>query len=561
MTNPLIAPEVINSMTKTDRLVVDRLTRLNKIDASAMSITLAEWRQHGSSVHSHLVRLGFVGEIEMRDLRAGLLALPVIDLHTQKPDPVALKLLPPALAKRHQLLPISLLSRNELLLAAYETENLVALDQVRAHLLGSQITQVRLALATAKDLAREMERAYSNTVTVESLLTQARGTLSIDALVQAILQNAFELESSDIHLEPDEHFLRIRFRIDGVLRQVHLLHSSLWDKLAVKFKLMAGMNIAESRAAQDGRFALELGNTTVDFRVACLPTAHGENIVLRLLDRSKNIVPLKQLKLPPETMNGIAALLAKPEGIVLVTGPTGSGKTTTLYSLLAQVSSVGVNVMTLEDPIEYPLPLIRQTQVSDKVSFADGIRALMRQDPDVILLGEIRDQETAEMALRAAMTGHQVFATLHTNSALAAVQRLRDMGIPPDLIAGNVIGVIGQRLARRLCPHCKTPDTLSPENLALLQEADAGNTATVYRAVGCEHCYGLGYRGRVLLMEVAVFDEQMDELVGSNGTLPDLLRHARSKGFKTLRDAALRRVLAGETTLDEVARTVSLALR
>ena len=331
MTNPLITPEVMSSMTKTDRLVVDKLTRLQKIDASAMSITLAEWRQHGSSVHSHLVRLGFVGEIEMRDLRAGLLALPVIDLHTQKPDPVALKLLPPALAKRHQLLPISLLSRNELLLAAYETENLVALDQVRAHLLGSQITQVRLALATAKDLAREMERAYSNTVTVESLLTQARGTLSIDALVQAILQNAFELESSDIHLEPDEHFLRIRFRIDGVLRQVHLLHSSLWDKLAVKFKLMAGMNIAESRAAQDGRFALELGNTTVDFRVACLPTAHGENIVLRLLDRSKNIVPLKQLKLPPETMNGIAALLAKPEGIVLVTGPTGSGKTTTLY--------------------------------------------------------------------------------------------------------------------------------------------------------------------------------------------------------------------------------------
>ena len=278
-------------------------------------------------------------------------------------------------------------------------------------------------------------------------------------------------KSSDIHFEPEANFLRIRYRIDGMLRQIRALHKSYWPAMTVRIKVLSGMNIAETRAPQDGRIgAHRMRGRQVDFRVACQPTIHGENIVLRILDRQKGIVPLEDLGLAEEHLHQLKLMIARPEGIILVTGPTGSGKTTTLYSVLNHINSEGINIMTLEDPVEYPMALVRQTSVAEtaKLDFANGIRSMMRQDPDVILVGEIRDADTAEMALRAAMTGHQVYSTLHTNSAIGAIPRLLDIGILPDIMAGNIIGIVAQRLIRRLCDHCKSPYQAEAHEMHLL---------------------------------------------------------------------------------------------
>jgi type II secretory ATPase GspE/PulE/Tfp pilus assembly ATPase PilB-like protein len=332
--------------------------------------------------------------------------------------------------------------------------------------------------------------------------------------------------------------------------------------MAVRLKVMAKMNIAETRAPQDGRISATMSGRTVDFRVASLPTTHGENLVLRILDRQKGIVPLDKLGLEEQQLELLRRMISRPEGIILVTGPTGSGKTTTLYSILNHINSDGVNVMTLEDPVEYPMTLIRQTSVSDaaKLDFANGIRAMMRQDPDVILVGEIRDQETAEMAFRAAMTGHQVYSTLHTNSAAGAFPRLLDIGIVPDILAGNIIGILGQRLVRRLCRTCRQayePD-LRERKLLGLGPTEEG---LAYRSVGCEQCDYQGYKGRQSIVELLKIDPAIDELVARRATAREIVTAARAAGFRTLADDGVRLVRAGVTSLDEVMRVVDLTDR
>jgi type II secretory ATPase GspE/PulE/Tfp pilus assembly ATPase PilB-like protein len=330
-------------------------------------------------------------------------------------------------------------------------------------------------------------------------------------LVNALLVDAVKRGASDIHFEPEYAFLRIRYRIDGVLETVRSLHKTYMPGITVRVKVVSDMNIAETRAPQDGRLSLTLNGRPVDFRVSTQPTIYGENIVLRVLDREKSIISLDRMNLAKETLAKLGVMLSRPEGILIVTGPTGSGKTTTLYSLLAQVNDETVNIMTLEDPVEYPLTLMRQTSVNEvaRMDFANGIRSIMRQDPDIILVGEVRDKETAEMAFRAAMTGHQVFTTLHTNSALGAFPRLLDIGIQPDIMAGNIIGVIAQRLVRVLCPHCKEAYAPTPEERALLGRM--GEAATyIYRGVGCNHCDNKGYKGRSAIMELLVMDGDLD---------------------------------------------------
>lgn len=549
-------------LRKADRELADKLLAEKHLSPSELNIALAEQKRLGGFLHTHITRLGLMSASILRDVRAALLQLPVVDIAAQRPDAAIERLLSGSLARHHKMLPVARSNAGHVLLAVTDPNDLIGIDQVTAHLRGQGVSQVRLGLASDAELHREIDRVFGERVTVESILEAGGKEPPIDKIVEAILQQAYDLEASDVHFEPDEYFLRVRLRIDGVLKQTHLLHSSIWSGLAVKIKVLAGMNIAENRLPQDGRFGMKLGINDIDFRAACLPTAHGENIVLRLLDKNKNIVPFKRVDISDHARRCINTAVAKPEGIVLVTGPTGSGKTTTLYSVLSSVSTEDVNVMTLEDPIEYPLPLIRQTQITEKLTFADGVRALMRQDPDVILVGEIRDQETAEMAFRAAMTGHQVFATLHTNSALAAVQRLRDIGVSPEILAGNMIGVIGQRLARKLCGQCKVPAQLTPNDQKLLNvaAADVSNTR-IYKAVGCEYCGQSGYRGRFVLMEVLLFDEKMDELIATNASPPELARYARSNGFLTLRDDAIRRVLIGDTTIEAASRVVSFAER
>jgi type II secretory ATPase GspE/PulE/Tfp pilus assembly ATPase PilB-like protein len=381
-------------------------------------------------------------------------------------------------------------------------------------------------------------------------------------LVDALLNDAVKRSASDIHFEPEQGFLRIRYRIDGVLRQIRSLHKNYWAAMVVRLKVMSGMNIAETRAPQDGRISLMLSGHQVDFRVSSQPTTHGENIVLRILDRDKGIVPLEELGLHAEDLKTLKLMLARPEGIILVTGPTGSGKTTTLYSILNYVNTEGINIMTLEDPVEYPMAMIRQTSVNEvvKLDFASGIRSMMRQDPDVILVGEIRDQETAEMAFRAAMTGHQVYSTLHTNSSIGAVPRLTDLGVLPDIMAGNIIGVIAQRLVRKLCAQCKTPYTPDPGMRRLL-DMTADDTRPVYQPVGCTRCDNIGYKGRVAIMELFKLDAEIDELIARRATGREIRSSANAKGFRSLADDAISRVMMGQTSLEEISRVVDLTDR
>ncbi|MFA9218349.1 MAG: GspE/PulE family protein, partial [Sphingomonadaceae bacterium] len=311
-------------------------------------------------------------------------------------------------------------------------------------------------------------------------------------------------------------------------------------------------------------FTIKLHMRQIDFRASAQPTQHGENFVLRVLDRQKGIVPLDGLGLGETELNLLKLMIARPDGVILVTGPTGSGKTTTLYSILNHINTESVNIMTLEDPIEYPMNMIRQTSVNEsaKMGFAEGIRSMMRQDPDIILVGEIRDKETAEMAFSAAMTGHQVYSTLHTNSAIGSVSRLLDIGIVPDIMAGNIIGIVAQRLVRRLCPHCReafTADELERRLLGLPAEDDTPRT--IYRAVGCDRCAHQGYKGRIAIIELLKMTAALDELVARRASSRELKNAAQAGGFHSLVDDGVRRVLEGVTTLEEVSRVVDLTDR
>jgi type II secretory ATPase GspE/PulE/Tfp pilus assembly ATPase PilB-like protein len=480
------------------------------------------------------------------------------------------------MARRYHVLPVSYdAERRTLLIAVSDPANVVALDQIRA--LAREELRIEQVLARESDITIGIEHHYGFELSIDGILNEIETgeidyqSLAADfdeysqpvvRLVDALLNDAVKRGASDIHFEPEQGFLRIRYRIDGVLRQIRSLHKNYWAAMVVRVKVMSGMNIAETRAPQDGRISLTLSGHQVDFRVSSQPTAHGENIVLRILDRDKGIVPLEELGLHPEDLKTLKLMLARPEGIILVTGPTGSGKTTTLYSILSYINTEGINIMTLEDPVEYPMAMIRQTSVNEvvKLDFASGIRSMMRQDPDVILVGEIRDQETAEMAFRAAMTGHQVYSTLHTNSSIGSVPRLMDLGVLPDIMAGNIIGVIAQRLLRKLCPQCKAPYAPDPGTRKLLG-IDASDARPVYQAVGCARCDNMGYRGRVAIMELFKLDPEIDELIARRATGREIKAHASGKGFRTLADDAIARVLLGQTSLEEISRVVDLTDR
>ena len=548
------------------------------ITTDQLSIALAEQRHNNIPIGRLLVRLGFVTESAIRDVMARTIGQESIDLAQVVADPEALKFVPQDFARRNRVLPIAYDPAEQLLtVATTEIFNVVAMDQLRA-VLGSQI-EIKTQLAAEAQLEDRIDQFYGYELSVDGILKeietgeidyeslQAVGggdeyTQPMVRLVNALLVDAVKRGASDIHFEPEYAFLRIRYRIDGVLETVRSLHKTYLPGITVRVKVVSNMNIAETRAPQDGRLSLTLNGRPVDFRVSTQPTIYGENIVLRVLDREKSIISLDRMRLAKDALDKIEVMLARPEGILIVTGPTGSGKTTTLYSLLAQVNDETVNIMTLEDPVEYPLTLMRQTSVSEvaRMGFADGIRSIMRQDPDIILVGEVRDKETAEMAFRAAMTGHQVFTTLHTNSALGAFPRLLDIGIQPDIMAGNIIGIIAQRLVRMLCNHCKEAHAPSKEERLLLGPM-GDRVSYLHRSVGCKNCDNKGYRGRTTVMELLVMDGDLDELVARRATTKELRTAALAKGFRSLASEGLQRVADGITSLAEVAREIDLTGR
>ena len=547
------------------------------ISEDQLRIALLEQMKSNQPVGKLLVSLGFISEATLRDALGESLGKKSVDLSHAIVDPEALRLVPQDLAKRHRLLPLDYnRSQHRMTVAIADVNDIVALDKLRS--LTHDDLQIETVLAGESEIARAIDQYYGHELSIDGILHEIE-TGEIDwrslaansdeysqpvvRLIDAVLTDAVKRDASDVHFEPEQNFLRIRYRIDGLLRQIRALHKSYWPAMAVRIKVMSNMNIAETRAPQDGRISLNISGRLVDFRVSAQPTIHGENVVLRILDRQKGIVPLDQVGLDDAQLDQLKLMIARPEGIILVTGPTGSGKTTTLYSVLNHINEEGINIMTLEDPVEYPMSMIRQTSVAEtaKLDFANGVRSMMRQDPDVILVGEIRDADTAEMAFRAAMTGHQVYSTLHTNSAIGAVPRLLDIGVLPDIMAGNIIGVVAQRLVRKLCPHCKKPYKPEAHETRLLGLADDAPPPTLYRASGCEHCEYQGYRGRQAIMELLRMDADLDELVARRATNREIKQAALAKGFRTLAEDGLRRVREGSTSLEEIGRVVDLTER
>lgn len=545
------------------------------ITADQLEIALIEQHKNHLLLGQQLVRLHFVTDALIRDALAQHHAQESIDLHQVIPDHEAMAMVPEAFAKQHKVLPLHFSAGKGVMRIAYSGQKQQQMLEELKHLLGGNIT-LELVLATEAHLEQALDKFYGHSLSLDSILRDieqehATGLPSIQQesrpvirLVNAVLIDAVKQGASDIHFEPELAFLRIRYRIDGVLWQIRCLHGRYWPAMCVRLKILSGMDIAEQRLPQDGRVDLFLCGRQIDFRVSSHPTLHGENIVLRVLDRDKAIIPLDAMGLRTPQLEQVKTMLTKPEGLLILTGPTGSGKTTTLYSMLAHLNHEHVNIMTLEDPVEYPHPLMRQTSINaaNKVDFINGIRAILRQDPDIILVGEVRDESTAAMAIRAAMTGHLVMTTLHTNSAAAAFARLQDLGVSPHMMAGCLVGVIAQRLVRRLCLSCKREIQTDHVLVQWLQQtAVAGQTepCRVFEAVGCTHCRMSGYRGRLVMMEVLTMHSDMESMLTQSLTMERLQNQARQHGYTTLAEEGLRLVRSGETSLQELRRVVDLS--
>jgi type II secretory ATPase GspE/PulE/Tfp pilus assembly ATPase PilB-like protein len=566
----------MNAVTKPKRLG-EILIDEGVITQDQLSIALTEQKKIHEPLGKLLVGLGFATEAIMRSALGEALEQDSVDLSRVVPDPDAIKMISSELARKHKVIPLTHDAvRGTLTIAMSDTFNLFSLDRIRIQI-GQHIELIPV-LSGEAEISNAIDQFYGYELSIDGILreietgeadyTNYQGDIEeysqpLVRLVDVMLSDAVKRGASDLHFEPEESFLRIRYRIDGVLRQIRSLHKTYWPAIAVRLKVMADMNIAETRSPQDGRISRTIIGRQIDFRVASQPTIHGENIVLRVLDREKGVIPLEGLELPSDSLRTLKIMMARPEGIILVTGPTGSGKTTTLYSLLNDLSSEQINIMTLEDPVEYPFPLIRQTTVNDAagMGFANGIKSLMRQDPDVILVGEIRDEETADMAFRAAMTGHQVYSTLHTNSAIGALPRLRDIGIIPEIMAGNIIGIIAQRLIRKLCNYCKEAYRPSKYEQRLLQNKDGKLPNVVYRPKGCTTCDNTGYKGRMALLEILKMSTELDDLLEHGATTKEIRETANEQGFFTLADDGIRHIFDGTTSIEEVTRVADLTER
>jgi len=387
-------------------------------------------------------------------------------------------------------------------------------------------------------------------------LLESADEAPIIRLINALLTEAIKENASDIHIESYEKRMVVRFRVDGTLREIIEPQREFAPMVISRLKVMAKLDIAEKRLPQDGRISLNIGGRTVDVRVSTLPSGHGERVVLRLLDKQANQLSLRQIGMADHELNSIQDMIERPHGIILVTGPTGSGKTTSLYAIVNQLNERSRNILTVEDPIEYYLDGIGQTQVNSKVemTFAKGLRAILRQDPDIVMVGEIRDRETAEIAVQASLTGHLVLSTLHTNTAVGAITRLRDMGVEPFLLATSLVGVIAQRLVRKLCPICKLAVTVAAHDLEKLGHvADDQDTVTVYQAQGCSHCGQRGFKGRIGIFEIISLDSTMRSLIHDCAGDQALEQYARQFS-RSIQHSALEKVLNGDTSLDEAIR-------
>jgi type IV pilus assembly protein PilB len=514
--------------------------------------------------------LGYASEREVAEALATHLGLKAFDLARVVPAPDVVRLLPRAVAERTGVLVMDRHESGGLVIATSDPTNVLALDDVKMYTRAPELfvvvapaTQIKDHLARAWSLSEDtavsmIEDAEEQAAPDEQLgSTGTSDDAPIVKLVNQVLGDAARLRASDIHIEMQRSGLRIRYRVDGLLRDAKTAPSPLGPTIVSRVKIMSGLDIAERRVPQDGRSRIVVDGSPIDTRVSTLPSLHGEKVVVRLLTRADNVPTLESLGFEPEQLETFLAALSVPQGLVLITGPTGSGKTNTLYAAIHQTMTPDKNIVTLEDPIEVQLPGITQVQVNEKtgMTFGAGLRSILRQDPDIVLVGEVRDGQTAEMALKASQTGHLVLTTLHTNSAVAALTRLVDMGVEPFLVASSLTAAVGQRLVRKPCESCAEGYIPDDGTLAVLGlRIDDILDATPLKGVGCPDCAGTGYRGRTAVYEVLQVDAAMRQVLMTSATESAVGAQAKAAGMMTMRAAALAKARRGETTFEEVVR-------
>lgn len=564
------------------------LLSTGKVSVQQLEEALAIQKEQGGRLGSILVKLGHLEDTDLVDLLSQHFGVPSIDLHEMEVEESILKIIPPDIARKYTILPVSKAGAT-VTLAMIDPTNVFAMDDVK-FMTGYKVEPV---VASETAIRAAIDRYYGSTHSIElkkvmedltedpidadlevlddeedmdlAELEEESEQAPVVKLVNIILTDAIKRDASDIHIEPYEKEYRVRYRVDGILYEVMHPPIRLKEAITSRIKIMAKLDIAEKRLPQDGRMKIKTkvkGKVKdLDLRVSVLPTIFGEKIVMRLLDKDNLMLDMTRLGFEPESLRLFEQAIMRPYGMVLVTGPTGSGKTNTLYSALSRINQPEVNIMTAEDPVEFNLPGINQVQMKEQIglNFAAALRSFLRQDPNIVLVGEIRDFETAEVGIKAAMTGHLVLSTLHTNDAPSSISRLMNMGVEPFLVATSVHMIVAQRLVRRVCTYCKEPIEVPPAGLIKVgfSDEEAGELA-LFRGKGCERCSATGYKGRVGLYEVMEVGKEVRELVLAGGSAHEVRQKAVENGMRSLRQSGMQKIRDGVTTVEEVVReTVS----
>ena len=534
------------------------------LTAEQLQTVQAKAATQGCSLKQAITQQGLLTEADLMKLLAEQSGMTTVELSNYLIKPEVIQAVPEALARKHVVVPLFKIAQS-LTVAIADPLNFFALDEVRL----KSRCEIKAVLATESAIRHAIDQYYGAAGTIEEVAKvleaaeapaseeRAAGEAPVIRLVDLLVIQALKEGASDVHIEPQDQLLRTRLRIDGILHEVAGPPKHLHASVVSRIKVLANLDVAEHRKPQDGRFRLRMDQKDIDLRVSTVPTQFGEKVVMRLLDSANVLRGLEQLGLAPESMATFVRLIHAPHGILLVTGPTGSGKTTTLYAALHDINSTEKNILTIEDPIEYQLAGVNQVQVNPKaeVTFASALRSFLRQDPDVIMVGEIRDRETADIAIQAALTGHLVLSTLHPNDAPGGMSRLMDMDVEPFLLASSVVGVVAQRLVRAICPKCKAPYR-PPATIA--QQAGVTGEASLFRGAGCDACKRTGYKGRVAIFELMPVTDEIRERVAVRAPSHVLRETARSGRMATLYDDGMAKVRAGITTIEEVLRVTQL---